>query len=380
MAIVAYLAAYALHLERAPSIRTRLVSLAPYAALLVLWRIAYVRGGYGVYGSSIYIDPGRDPLAFLAAVPRRAPFLLIGALAFPRPDFSEVYDVVAPGLLPVMIGVTLLALAGIAFALRRIWRAEPAARFFTTGMLLSTVPICATAAGDRLLVFVSFGALGLVALLIADATTRLERSLAGAMGVLHLVFAPLLLMQKSASVPFGGPHAIADAAVPKTPDVADKTALFLNPPLDGFAGMLIARRIVRGEPHPAQVRTLAGMNRAIDVTREDDSTLVIRADHGFLEHSIERGWRRPDRPMPVGTVVETTGMTVTVTAATPAARPAEARFRFDRSLDDPTYLWLQWDHGSFARWTPPPVGGHEHLPGYGFWEAMHDLPRIFSNH
>jgi hypothetical protein len=376
--IAPYLVAYALHLDRAPSLRARLLSLAPYVALLVAWRVAYARAGFGVYGSSIYVDPGQDPLLFLGAVARRAPLLLLGALAFPKPDYGELYEVMAPGLLPVMLAAATAALGGMAFALRRVWREEPAARFFATGMLLAALPVCATAAGDRLLVFVSFGAMGLVAVLIASAANRGERRLAKALGVLHLGLAPLLLAQKSASVPFAVPHAIADAAVPKTPDVMAKTALFLNPPMDGFAGMLIAQRIVRGEPRPAQVRTLAGMDRAIDVVREDDRTLVIRPERGFLEHAIERGWRRSDRPLPVGAVVETTGMTVTVTASTPDGRPAEARFRFDRPLDDPSFLWLRWNRGAFAPWVPPPIGGSAHLPGYGLREALADLPRILA--
>ena len=256
---------------------------------------------------------------------------------------------IAPWLLPVMIVIATAALAAIAFALRGVWRRDPAARFFTTGMLLATLPICATSPGDRLLVFVSFGAMGLVAIVIGDAATRAERSLAWLFGVLHLAFAPLLLAAKSASVPFALPHAIADAAVPKTPDVATKTALFLNPPLDGFAGMLIAERVVRGEPHPEAVRTLAGMDRALDVVREDDRTLLLRPERGFLEHAIERGWRRADSPLPVGTVIETTGMTVTITASTPDGRPAEARFRFDRSLDDPS------TSGSAGTAAPRPV-------------------------
>ena len=85
LAIVAYLAAHALWLDRAPW-RDRLVALAPYAIVVVAWRVLYVKLGYGVVGSGIYLDPGAHPGAFAAAAATRIPFLLVGQLAAPWSD------------------------------------------------------------------------------------------------------------------------------------------------------------------------------------------------------------------------------------------------------------------------------------------------------
>jgi hypothetical protein len=376
LAIVAYLAAHELHVDTAASKRSRLLALAPYAAVVVAWRAAYTHFGFGVLGSSIYIDPVHSPALFLAALPRRIPFLLLGAVAFPRPDPAELYDLVSPALLYGMLAFAVVVLALFALAIRRLWKTDPVARFFTTGLLLATLPISATVAGDRLLVFVSLGVLGLVAQLIASATGGLERSAARALVVIHIVFAPVLLAVKSASVPYGIPHDIVDKAVPKTPDIAGKTVVLVSAPNEGFAAMLIARRIVLGEPHPAYVRTLAGLMSPIDVTRVDDRTLRIRPSNGFLEHTMERGWRTLDKPLLKGSVVELTGLTVTVTDSTSDLRPAEALFHFDRSLDDPSFVWLYWSHADFVPWIPPAVGATVHVPGYGFNELMDDLPNI----
>jgi hypothetical protein len=51
-----------------------------------------------------------------------------------------------------------------------------------------------------------------------------------------------------------------------------------------------------------------------------------------------------------------------VTALTADGRPAEARFRFDRPLDDPSLRWLRWEDGVYVRFEPPPVGEKVTLP------------------
>jgi hypothetical protein len=62
--VVAYLAAYVVALERAPW-RARLAALVPYAVIVGVWRLTYTGLGYGVVGSSLYVDPAGDPLRFL---------------------------------------------------------------------------------------------------------------------------------------------------------------------------------------------------------------------------------------------------------------------------------------------------------------------------
>jgi hypothetical protein len=378
LGVVAYLVAYAVHVDRA-AWRSRIASLAPHAAIVAAWRVAYALGGYGVSGSSVYVDPGRDPLRFLAVVPRRLPFLLAGELAIPRTDFAVAYE-----LLPRSVAVGLLALAVVmiillAVAMTRLWREDPVARFFASGLLLAAVPICATAPGERLLVFVSFGAMGLVARFLASAVGR-ERAAAVFLGLAHVVFAPVVLVLKAGSVPFAVPNAIVDASIPATPEVEGKTVLLVDPPSDLFSMVLIASRLARGMPRPAHVRSLAPVTAALRATRVDARSLLLRPDHGFLEHELERGWRSPERPLLAGSVVELPGLAVTVTDSTSDGRPAEALFRFDVPLEDPSLLWLKWDHGRFTAWSPPAVGETTTLPAKGLFDLVMESARAVGSH
>src|SRR5205807_41468 len=61
IAVVGYLAAYALCLDRT-AWRARAASLAPYLAVVIGWRIVYHALGYGTAHSGVYLDPGSDPI------------------------------------------------------------------------------------------------------------------------------------------------------------------------------------------------------------------------------------------------------------------------------------------------------------------------------
>ena len=73
--VFGYLLAYALCYERG-GLRARVASLAPYTLLLACFIAARRLGHYGVYGLGAYIDPMREPLAFLAKLPVRVIVLL----------------------------------------------------------------------------------------------------------------------------------------------------------------------------------------------------------------------------------------------------------------------------------------------------------------
>ena len=70
IATCAYLFAYALFLDRGTR-RERFLALLPYAAVVLVWRIAWTHLGYGVWGIEIYVDPVVEPLRYAAAVLRR---------------------------------------------------------------------------------------------------------------------------------------------------------------------------------------------------------------------------------------------------------------------------------------------------------------------
>ena len=374
LAIVAYLGAYAFHLDRG-SWKARALSLIPYAAVLLIWRSVYAGLGYGVSGSGIYHDPARHPLAYLAALPGRLPFLLLGEFALPRSDFGEIYEYVSPTATHWMIGVAVVVLVLLAAAITPLWRRDPTARFFTTGLLLASGPVCAAFPSDRLLLFVGIGGMGLIAQLIGSAEGLPVRVIATFLGIIHLVLAPPLLAFKSHFLDYADPNDSGDQTIPDSPDIATKTVVLVNPPNDLFYVYVPASRMVRGAPFPARIRGLAAVSTAVDVTRVDSETLRVRPANGYLEHEPERMLRSLEVPFRSGSVVKVAGMTATITDVTTDGRPAEAVFHFDVPLEDPRFVWMRWTrnglHGKgYEPWVVPAIGETVHLPAHDASRAL----------
>jgi hypothetical protein len=372
IASLAYLAAYALHIDRG-TWRKRIYSLAPYVLVLLLWRVAYVKLGYGVSGSGLYIDPAANLVGFLSVLPTRLPFLLVGAFGVPRSDFGQAYEYISPALVAVMLSYSVAILAILAVALAPLLRRDPVARFFATGAVLAAVPICAAFVCDRLLLFVGIGAMGLVAKLIASAESLFRRIVATLLGLVHLVLAPPLLMVRSGFVDYQAFIDLSAATIPKGPDIATKTVVLVNPPNDLFYVYLPAIRAVRGEPRPQRLRGLANVLTAAEVTRLDDRTLRIRPEGGFLQYGAEMMLRDRRHPLPTGTSIDVAGMRVTIIDSTADGRPTAAEFRFDRSLEDPLFVWMCWSRKGYVPWTPPAIGDTAHLPAHGFRRFMLDM-------
>ena len=90
--------------------------------------------------------------------------------------------------------------------------------------------------------------------------------------------------------------------------------------------------------------------------------MTIAFEGGLYRSMLGWLFRGPDRPMAIGHVVELEGMSVEITRITPEGAPAEAVFRFDRPLDDPSLRWLRWRDGVYVPFVPPAVGESVTLP------------------
>ena len=93
-------------------------------------------------------------------------------------------------------------------------------------------------------------------------------------------------------------------------------------------------------------------------------------ERGFLEHEAERMLRSPREPMRAGDVIDLAGVAITITRATPDGRPLEARFAFDRALEDPMLVWLVWGDDGYVPWTLPHVGERVVLPAHDFFLSV----------
>ncbi|MEW6250255.1 MAG: hypothetical protein AB1716_06390 [Planctomycetota bacterium] len=374
VATCAYLAAFALILDR-HDLRSRLVSLVPYVAVVVVWRLAWVGLGYGVSGVSLYVDPLREPLGFASAVPQHAPVLLLAQLAAPPADLTILFE---GRWLQAFCVLAAVGLIGLLLLMMPVLRGSRTARFWFAGMVLAVVPMCATFPADRMLLFPGLGGMAL----LAEFFTRLWgdrppglRRVTVAVGVLlvlvHGLVAPLNFMARAAA-PIG-PRALQARLYldqPLDAEVASQDLVFVNPPL-GFA--LLATPLIWASeraPLPRHLRVLTASGfQPVEVTRPDEYTLVIRPAAGYLSSKMDRLCRRDDRPLAPGAQIALPGMAVTVLAVDAHQRPAEASFRFDVPLEDPSLRWLQWRAGQYEPFVLPAVGSSVVLPA-SWWDLF----------
>jgi hypothetical protein len=177
----------------------------------------------------------------------------------------------------------------------------------------------------------------------------------------------------------------ATAAVPNDPSVEDQTVVVLNAPsVAGASLYLPCMRAAMGLSVPKRVRALANGLYPIHIRRPDAHTLVVQPEGGFLrppgerlegdtvDHGpmylgytmqiMDRLFRSSTTPMRMGEKITLSGMEVEVISLTPDERPAAARFRFDRPLEDASLLWIRWKDGDYEPYRPPPVGTSVTLP------------------
>lgn len=382
IAIGAYLAAHALHLDRG-SLRSRFVSLLPYLGVVVVWRIAYVILGYGVHGSGIYIDVGADPGAFAAAVSTRLPLLLQGQIALPWSDLSVVYPLIGERALTVAAVAAAAFLAAALVAALPLLRRDPVSRFFATGMVLAAVPVCSTFAADRLLWFVGLGGAGLVASLVGAAAaerralgqSRARRgfavSVAIVLGLVNVVAAPLMLLSRSQSmVDVGALVSTGTDSIPMDPAVVDKTVVLVSSPADPIGAYVPLMRESRGEPRPGRIRWLATGRGEVRVDRVDRRTLRIEPRDGFVAHEMDYMLHDPARRFAVGERVRLSGLDIQVAAVTGDGRPRAILATFDRPLEDPGLVWMRWGTRGFVPYQPPTSGIAHELPPVDYYALL----------
>lgn len=374
LALAAYLLAYALFLDPAGGKRG-LLRIAPHALLALAWALAYRALGYGSHGSGLVIDPGGQPLTFARKLLERAPVLLAGQVGFPPSDAWEAYPALAPWLPAAMMALALATLLMLGWLLAPIVARDARARFFVTGALLATVPVCAQFPHDRLLPFIGIGAMGALALALApwltpgayEALSRRRRLALAALAGLHLVLAPVWLpLRVRAPLDIERMVRAGERSIDDSPSVRERIVVLMNPPVDAYAGYVPPMRAAEGRPRPRAVYWLATGASDVTLTRLDATTLRVRPAAGFLALPSERMQRDPRDVMPVGHRVPLRDLTIEITALTADRRPAEILARFAYPLEDARYLLLHWERGQFRSFTPPAVGASASLAGVDF--------------
>ena len=374
LATTAYLFGHALFMDTGTRTR-RLARLLPFAALVVVWRLAYSAAGFGASGSGLYIDPVVHPVRFAIAAGSRLPVLLAAQwTSLP----SMVASFMPPLITAVMVAGAVTVLVGVTWLLRPILRTSATARMWTTGMVLAAIPICATFPANRLLGFVALGGSALLgelaqhyggpglAWLRSDAP-RPSRRWPGR-AVSALVFLPLLtglVALPAGTYAITGLDALlfgpCDVAVSRDAAIADKTVVFVNSNAL-CVGYMPVGRIVQGVPAPHRVRLLASAIYEVHVTGVDAHSLQIRAIGGYHSHPADQLMRSYDDPLPIGATVAVAGMQVEVLRHTASGLVDTVLVRFDKALDDPSLVWVATRDLVGGPFQPPRPGQTVILP------------------
>lgn len=379
----AYLFAYVVWMEQGP-LRTRLLSLLPYALIGVLWAATYKLLGYGSAGSGMYIDPASEPLHYLSTVLIRLPLLLLAQLGLPPAD---VWMQTPTSILPAAAFVASLCLGVFSLLCYRVLKLQShtakTAAFFATGMTLSLLPVCAVWPGDRLLLCSGLGAFGLLSQLITVLwQTRaqhhgIRRALRSAIAIslllIHIALASVLLPLRISFLAstFGSIVPRAAATLPPSELFPDHTLVMLNAPDPLVAVYSVSYRFLQTQKLGDAIRLLSVVQRgSLLVTRTDEKTLVLEPSEGFLHDPLSSVFRSPSLPMSVGQQVTLSNMTATVLSVSPQGIPTRVAFRFERVLEDSSYLWVIWKDRGFVPFPLPRIGQIQLLPAIDYQLAM----------
>lgn len=360
----AYLSAYAMFIDPKGR-RLGAKALAPYAVMVIAWGTLRAYWGYGVRDMGLYIDPLTDTERFLKAAAGRYPILLLGQWS---PIPADLGVLLRPPLSTALWWIAVAFLGALFSVMAPLLRRDPRARFWASGMLLAVIPVSATIPMDRLLTFAGIGAAGLLAqfwrfLFFAEVAppNALRRVIAHAAAwflvAVHAVIAPIVLPWRAAN-PLG-PAWIEKrlyVGAELGASLEDRTVIIVNAPSPIHAGILVLRRELEGKSVPRHTRVLAPAIPLVIIRCLDKYSLAIRPRGGYLRFVLDQVFRSERRRLAIGERVRLTGMTVTITSLTGDGRPAEATFRFDETLDSPSFLWLCFRGGGFEPFTPPAVG------------------------
>ncbi len=182
----------------------------------------------------------------------------------------------------------------------------------------------------------------------------------------------------------------AARSLPREPIVAGQHLLLVNTPSAFLSSQSLLEHGLAGGPRPALAHVLGSGLGATQVSRPDVHSLLVRPEGGYLAPPGSVGRNSSSGPAAfdqhhilaifdrlyrghggfrAGQRLALGGLEVQVPALTGDGRPAEARFVFERPLEDAGYRWLQWRAGGYAPFTPPPVGAVVELPPVEVWPA-----------
>lgn len=343
------------------------VALVGALVLAVGWLGAYAALGFGAQGSGLYASPFSEPGRWLLGAAAHLPMLTAVMLA-PMPADLLMAD---PGLLPLVLGQSLVVLGLVGWGLRRLWptleaHEQNALRFAVVGFLLAALPALSTTPTSRLATLPGIAGVGALALMVRaflrerrkDKAER-DRKLFGLgafMALFHTVVAGLawpgittFLVQGDAVAKehLDATEALLDGAETAVLLVASDPALTVYLP---DASVAQGRKMTHWStlshtPVPHMVRR-TGPAR---IELESQGEAMNRRPFAALYRAEAAGFE-------VGERIETEAYTVEVQEVDDTGHPVRIAVDFGRPLEDPGLAVLHWDGEALVRWVAPAVG------------------------
>lgn len=334
----------------------RLAALAAVGGPVAVFLVTWAALGYGARGTTTYVDPWHDGVRWLTIAAWRMTVL-----------FRELwFGPVEPTAFTRAIGAWAEPLVGVGLivcVLRALAGAEPTLRrrlaLLIVALPLVVLPTTSAPPQGRLLLAASVGACALVACLVELTRERRWRVLALALLVAHVTLnasrlwsdtwtAARLSHFERAVIPLAGADLCrAPGRTFLMVGAGDFTTAHVQP--------LLWR--THGCARPGAWRYLSFTDGDVLVVRTGDAELEVRAPRGGVLGWLALAvWRDERHPLRVGDTVRVRGMTATVLEVE-AGRPSRIRYRFDRTLDDPSMVLLVGTRRGLEQVRPLPLHG-----------------------
>ncbi|MEE2729795.1 MAG: hypothetical protein VYA55_03185 [Pseudomonadota bacterium] len=351
----AYLGAYALMVDRSGP-RRALLALWPYFVISVAWWVTYKLGNFGANNSDAnYIDPVESPLSFLSNLGERIPVLLFAQFGLVPADVFGFN----PESMTLFALVSVIFLVLVVLVLWPLLRDSAQARFWALGCVFAAVPISATVPADRNLLMVGIGASALLGMLF-DAlaqgvlSSRLQRTGAYVLFVLHLMLAPLLMPLLSYS-PVIWNQLMSLPMTKRMPVQTEQDQVLLFGMSMPIALATTPMRFAHHLTVPANAWLISSRHAEFTVSRVAEDSIRIESSLGMIDEFEQTVRDLQQEPLAVGQEVRTTAMTMTVLALDDAGSPTRLDMRF-HSTGAQDVVIIYWDGEAFRRSPLPPVG------------------------
>ena len=389
VATAGYLGAYALVYDKAGPRRGLLATL-PFALTVLIWRAGYSNMGFGASGIGLYMDPGRDPIAFIGRIIDVFP-VIFTSLFVARDALISGIDLEYRPLLRIVAWCTF---GLVVFCFRRILTTHKAARFMFLGACFAAIPHASLlSAGSRSGVFVAIGffyVLGTwVASLLAQNEHRLRRALGYLLLTIHLILPFIALVVISYGIlPISyGNNLLYDEARVQIEENPDSRLIIVNSHAPSMLYYHPYQWDIESKTLPSKIQALAPGLSSVYLTRTSETSFVLRSPSGFVfnqdsEMLTETGdavpaihrvhsYRMvaglitsPAKTFAVGDTLQGAGFTTTIleTQSNTVTR-IQISFPADQELRDDIWEAYNWADKRYYKMEPPVIGQTLYFPG-----------------